>query len=112
MQRLPLKLASAGMVLAKEVSRDGKVLCGPGIGLTAEIIDRLARVGVTSVTVEGHPVKLPGEKSLRERLGDLEARFSRVHDDPVLLALMKIIAQHWIDAERGQAPAEKPSKAP
>lgn len=90
------------MVLAKEAStEDGRVLCGPGTELTAEIIDRLARSGISAVSVEGHPVKLPGEKSLSQRIKDLDARFAKVKDDAVLNALMKLIAEHWIEKEKG-----------
>ncbi|WP_181448003.1 hypothetical protein [Dissulfurirhabdus thermomarina] len=114
MQRISIAQAGPGMVTAKDVlAPDGRVLCGPGVTLTAEIIERLARSGVTVLTVEGRPVKVPGEKSLKERLRDLDARFARVKDDPVLVALMKLIAQHWIEEERGPArPAGGPTPAP
>ncbi len=104
MQRIPLSLAQPGMVVAREVAgKDGKVLCGAGIELTGDLIQRLSRTGISSVVVEGHPVSLPGEKGLKERLRELDARFSRVKEDPVLRALMKLIAEHWIEKERGPA---------
>ncbi|OCC16440.1 hypothetical protein DBT_0257 [Dissulfuribacter thermophilus] len=85
------------MILAKEVlSEDGQVLCGPGIKLTSEVISRLERSGVESIAVKGHPVEIPGEKPLKERLRELEDRFSRVMDDPVQRALMKLIAEYWV----------------
>lgn len=86
------------MRLAKEVrDGDGKILCGAGVELSSSTIERLARSGVHAVTVEGHPVKLPGEKTLAEQIRDLEFRFSRVKDDPVLRAVSKTIAEHLID---------------
>ncbi len=105
MQRIPLKLAAPGMVTARDVStEEGQVLCGAGVELTQEFIDRLGRMGVASITVEGHPVCLPGEKGLGERIRDLDYRFSRVKKDPVLRALMKLIAEYWIEKERGPQP--------
>ncbi len=105
MQRIPLKLAAPGMVTAREITtEDGKILCGPGVELTGELIDRLSRTGIASVVVEGHPLRLPGEKSLRQKIKELDMRFSRVKDDPVLRALMKLIAEHWIEKEKGSAP--------
>ncbi len=101
MQRIPIRLAQPGMVLKKEaLTEDGNVLCGAGTTLTQEIIERLERSGVESITVKGHPVRLPGEKDIKERLKELEERFRRVMDDPVERALMKLIAEYWIEAYR------------
>ncbi len=101
MQRIPIKAAKAGMILKKEaLTEDGKVLCGAGTTLTQEIIERLERSGVESITVKGRPVRLPGEKDLKERLKELETRFQRVMDDPVERALMKLIAEYWIESYR------------
>ncbi|MEF3168011.1 MAG: hypothetical protein K6360_01540 [Deltaproteobacteria bacterium] len=98
MQRIPISLARQGMKLAKEVrDGDGKVLCGAGVELSTSMIERLARSGVHAVTVEGHPVNLPGEKSLAEQIRDLEYRFSRVKDDPVLRAVSRTIAEHLVE---------------
>ncbi len=102
MQRIPIKYAAPGMRLEKEaVTPEGQVLCGPGTELTAELIARLSKQGVTLLTVEGRPVVLPGEKSLNEKLRDLEYRFSKVNQDPVLKALKKLIAELWIVQEKG-----------
>jgi len=99
-QRLPIKYAKPGMVLAKEaVTEEGMVLCGPGTELDAAIISRFQKAGLEAITVEGHPVILPGEKSLKERIKELEMRFSRVKGDPILMALMKLIAHHWVEQE-------------
>jgi hypothetical protein len=101
MQKIPLKLAEPGMILAKDaISSDNKILCGAGIVLTQEIIERLIRMNIGGVVVEGHPVHLEGEQTIKERLSDLEIRFSRVKNNPVLRAIMKIIAEHYINEEK------------
>ena len=71
------------MKLEKEaVTPEGQVLCGTGTELTAELISRLSKQGVATLMVQGHPVVLPGEKTLTERLKDMEYRFSKVNQDP------------------------------
>ncbi|MDA8162088.1 MAG: hypothetical protein M0022_04165 [Desulfobacteraceae bacterium] len=101
MQSLPISLAAPGMVLAKAVkTEDGKVLCGPGVELTAELINRLSKSGIHVAIVKGHPIHMPDEKSLAELIKELEARFERVKDDPVLRALMRVIAEHMIEQSK------------
>ena len=90
------------MILEKEaVTPDGQVLCGADSELTAELIARLKKQGVTVLTVQGRPVVLPGDKSLGKRLQELDHRFSKVSNDPVLKAIKKLIAEFWIVQEKG-----------
>ena len=90
------------MKLAKEAATpEGQVLCGPGQELSEELIVRLMKQGVMVLAVEGHPVKMPGEKKLSERIKDLDARFGKVRNNPVLKALKTMIAEFWIEQELG-----------
>ncbi len=99
MQVIPIRAAKEGMELAKgAVTEDGKVLCGEGTTLTMAVISRLEKSGVGAITVKGHPVRLPGEKGLKERIKDLEERFLKVKDDPVERALMRLIAEYWVES--------------
>ena len=68
MQKISLKQATAGMKLAKPVENDrGMTLCGAGTELTGDTIDRLIRMEVKRITVEGHPVDTgQEEKSLKK----------------------------------------------
>lgn len=88
MQHIPLAVATAGMILAKDVVRpsvpQGPPICGKGTGLTEALIERMARLGITSVVVEGHPVRLEGEPAPEEQLAALDRRFSRIGDDPLM----------------------------
>lgn len=100
MQRIPLNAAKPGMKLAKEVkTSDGQVLCGPGLELTQGLLDKLYKSDVHAIVVEGHPVEMPDDKPLAQRIIELEHRFSKVKDDPVLRALMKLVAEHMIEQE-------------
>jgi hypothetical protein len=94
MQNIPLTLAKAGMVVAKEIkaSEDpaGMTICGKGVKLTDSLINRLEQMGIQSVNVEGHPVKMEGESSVEEMLAALEHRFRRAGDDPLMLMIKDI----------------------
>ncbi len=90
------------MKLAREaVTPEGQVLCGAGVELGEDLLLRLAKQGVVVLTVEGHPVQMPGEKKLSERVRDLDARFAHVRGNPVLKALKTMIAEFWIEQELG-----------
>lgn len=93
MQRLPLSYIKPGMKTFEEVvDANGRVLCGKGIELTEDHIKRFHELGVNFVTVEGHPVNLPWEKTLEEELEALNRRFEGI-EDPVLLEIKKILEE-------------------
>ena len=95
MQKIPLKKAKAGMKLAKPVENDrGMTLCGAGTELTDETIDRLVRMEVKRITVEGHPIDTGQEqKSLDQLLKELDGRFKKVADDPLMKKIKNMISQ-------------------
>lgn len=94
--------AAEGMVLAKDVNTpDGRILCGKGTTLTASMIDRIIKMEVGYVTVEGHPVQVEGEKSLEQELADIEKRFSRVKHVPPLMYIKKKIMQRTVAGRKG-----------
>lgn len=93
MQRLPLSFIRPGMKTYEEVlDSQGRVLCGKGIEITEEMLKRFQDLGVSYITVEGTPVKLPWEKSLDEELQALEDRFKGVEDE-TLLQIKEIIKE-------------------
>lgn len=81
MQKIPLNLATAEMVLARDIfkndSPSGMPICGKGTVLSTALISRLQQLGVQSLYVEGHPVWQEGDRGLNEQLADLEKRFSK-----------------------------------
>ncbi|MCK5195585.1 MAG: hypothetical protein KAQ71_17360 [Desulfobulbaceae bacterium] len=85
MQEILSLQAKEEMVLARDVlTPDGRVLCGKGTALTTAIIDRILKMDISHVAVEGHPVEIEGEKSLEQELADIQKRFSRVtHIQPL-----------------------------
>ncbi|WP_246167919.1 hypothetical protein [Thermosulfurimonas marina] len=81
------------MRTAQEVRDEkGRVLCPAGTTLSPEILERFAKMGVSYVTVEGHPVNFPWEKTLAEELAALEKRFSQALH-PFLLELKEVLRE-------------------
>jgi inorganic pyrophosphatase/exopolyphosphatase len=95
MQKISLKQATAGMKLAKPVENDrGMTLCGAGTELTGDTIDRLIRMEVKKITVEGHPVDTgQEEKSLDQLLKELDGRFKKVAGDPLMKKIKRMISK-------------------
>jgi hypothetical protein len=97
MQQILTAKAAAGMILAKDVlTPDGRVLCGKGTELSGALLERLARMEVTHITVEGHPVQVEGEKSLSEQLREIDRRFQRVEKIAPLMYLKKRIKERLV----------------
>ncbi len=103
MQKIPMALAIPGMVLAQDIKNvdnpDGPPLCGKGVALTEALIERLKKMDIQSLTVEGHPVKTGGEKTLDEELASLDRRFKKVSDDPLMKHLKEIYRAKIIKSE-------------
>jgi len=94
--------AKEGMILAKDVmTAEGRVLCGKGTELTHTLIERFHKMDLVQITVDGHPITTPGEKSLQEELQEIEARFSEVNKVPPLVYLKKRIMKRLIES-RGE----------
>jgi len=74
------------------VDAQGRVLCGKGVEISETMLQKFHELGVSYITVEGAPVKLPWEKTLEEELELLEKRFSNV-DDEFLLNVKEIIKE-------------------
>ena len=109
MQNIPFSLAAPGMVLAKEVKNienpDGPPMCGKGVALTESLISRLGKMGIQSLTVEGHPVNMEGEATAEEMLAALDKRFRKVQEDALMQKLKEIYRRHIIRSmgdENGQ----------
>ncbi len=101
MQEILTSQAREGMVLARDViTPEGRVLCGRGTTLSTNLIERLARMEITHIAVEGHPVKVPGEKTLKEEIEDLDERFSRVEDILPLMYLKRKLLERLIASRR------------
>ncbi len=84
-----------GQVLAQDVSRDdGVVLMTKGRQITPEVISLLERLQVDSVVVEGDAFASEEERQAYVDQAEkaLRMRFSRVENDPLLMAIREILA--------------------
>jgi len=112
MQKIPISLAAADMVLARDLFRNnspaGIPICGKGTVLTASLLSRLQQLGVQSIYVEGHPVKQDGDLTPEEQLNELERRFSKTLDNRYNLMLLNIYRRQLNDmmGEKGGRPSE------
>jgi hypothetical protein len=98
MQRIPIKFASPGMILAKPALReDGIVLVGEGLVLTDSILEKLKSSDLSSLVVKGHPLPGLGKdmnlSKVRERMPHL---FRKYEDDP-FMNTMRNLLEHFLD---------------
>ena len=99
MRKIPLTSAEPDMVLGRDIYRDdnpgGPPICGKGIRLTASLIERLKKMGVQSITVEGNPLGEAGAMSADELLLALDERFRNAEGDPLTIRLKNIYRQYY-----------------
>lgn len=113
MQKLPIYLAKPGMILARAVAKDnGMALCAEGTELTAALIERLMQMNVTRLTVMGRPVDTGEQpKPVEDRIRDMEGRFDRVRDDPLMMRIMDAVSRAMLDQDREDREIEEQEKA-
>ncbi|MHC1698145.1 MAG: hypothetical protein AB9919_08870 [Geobacteraceae bacterium] len=102
MQRIPISFARPGMLLAKDLVRPenptGPAICGKGMELTDSLLERLRNMGIQSLTVQGNPVWMEGDKTLEELLQELNHRFSHVDQDPLTSCLKDVYRKYLISS--------------
>jgi hypothetical protein len=107
MQKIPLMLAKAGMILARDVFRGdspvGFPICGKGTELTDSLLARFENMDVQTVQVEGHPVWEEGERSYEDLKRDLDDRFSKTLQEPLNMVLYDICNAHLIASMGGDS---------
>jgi hypothetical protein len=90
-----------GMILAQKIERaDGIMLCNRGTELTDALIGVIQRMGLDSVSIEGDPFASEEERQahLQGLLDELDERFSKVVEDPILNHLKELFAQKIIQS--------------
>lgn len=105
MQKIPLMLAKAGMILARDIFRGGSPvgfpICGKGTELTDALITRFENMDVQTVYVEGHPVWEEGERSFDDLLHELDGRFVKTLHEPLNALLYDICKASLIKSMGG-----------
>lgn len=108
MQKIPLNLARPGMVLAKPVLRDnGLVLVAENTELSESLLQRLERMDIETITVQGHPVDLGdgGENTYAQRMSRLEHLFRRHGQDAWMLKVREHTRAFFQLKSAGSGPA-------
>ena len=99
MQKISLTDAVAGMVLARDVFRNGNPagfpICGKDTVLTEALIGRLNNMDIAFINVKGRPFPRDGDRSLDDILHDLEYRFLKVRHDPLMAMLHDVYADYY-----------------
>lgn len=97
MQRIPTAAAQPGMVLARPVLRDnGMTVLGKGTELSQAVIDRLNKMGIPHIVVEGSPLTLEddqGPGSFQSRLDRLDHLFRGYEDDAWMLEVKSFLSE-------------------
>lgn len=111
MKRVMIQELLPGMVLVKPVTNaNGLPIVAVGTALDTAMIERLQRMELTSVYVEGDAAD-SGGKTLMELEADLDHRFRHVAQDPIQQMILRSLRRH-LHASRGTAPTtEGPATA-
>jgi hypothetical protein len=87
-----LNQARSGMVLSRTVELPNRTrLCPSGTTLSDGLIQRLAGRGIKRIYIVGTPSEDTGVDNWAEKTRKLHERFSRVKNQPYLLAIMKSV---------------------
>lgn len=109
MQRIPIKFATAGMSLAKAISReDGMVLAGQGTVLTDPVINRLKNAEIPSLVVKGRPLPgLPSGMDLQKVRDRLPHLFRKYDSDQLMVTMRKMLSQYLERAIQAEEEARR-----
>ncbi len=100
MPAVPIKRAQDGDVLIEDaVNTDGAVLCRAGTTLSAELIQKLVRLGVQTVIVHGTDGGGPkiDIQELQKIEKEIEKRFEHVNDNPFMAELKLCVLRVYRD---------------
>ncbi|PTN38705.1 hypothetical protein [Desulfonatronum sp. SC1] len=114
MQKIPLNLAKPGMKLAKPILREnGLVLVAENTELSDSLLERLERMDVTMITVQGNPVDLGegGENPYAIRVERLEHLFRKHDDDPWMVKLRIHLKDYFLLKAASAAAVAAPEQA-
>ena len=87
-----LNQAQPGMVLSRTVELPNRTrLCPSGTTLSEGLIQRIASRGIKRIYIIGEPPAGAGVELWADKVKKLHSRFSRVQNQPYLMAMMKSV---------------------
>ena len=100
MRTILLDEAKPGDEVAEPVvNARGMVILNKGARLSPSLIERMRKMGVVELKVEGDDPDAPPPKTLDELLAELEVRFEGLEGNPVMMEIKKIARRHLLDRE-------------
>ncbi len=105
MKRISIEQAQPGQILAQKLQRgDGVLLAGQGAEVTEGLLRMLARMNIETIVIEEENRLSPEEleEIFQNRVAELDLRFERVADQPIMAALKSALIQR-AKSERDEA---------
>lgn len=97
MRQIFLEDAKPGDEVAQPVKNErGMVILPKGAKLSVPMIDKMRRMGVREVIVEGDDPNAPPPKTLEELLADLDFRFEGLEDNKLMMTIKKTAREHLL----------------
>jgi len=98
MRQIFLEDAQSGDEVAEPVKNErGMVILNTGTKLSASTIDKLRRMGVKEVVVEGDDPNAPPPKTLDELLEEMDERFEGLENNRMMMAIKNIAREHLVE---------------
>ncbi|HWR89845.1 MAG TPA: hypothetical protein VN260_06265 [Dissulfurispiraceae bacterium] len=92
MPKVSVEKLEPGMTLSRPVKNEaGMVLIGEGTVMSDQLIEKLKRMGISSVFVEG--ASMP-EKPKEEMIRELNERFKKTEREPQMSLLKRLFREH------------------
>lgn len=82
------------------LNKRGMMVLPKGAKLTLFLLERLRRMGVMEVAVEGQDPNAPPPKSCDQLLADLEARFTGLEENALMMEIARIARQHLMASDK------------
>lgn len=96
MQKIPLKGATQGMILAEPVkTAAGLILVGAGTELTESILNRLLLSGIPSVTVKGRPTSDVASLDYNTLLEKLDSMFRHFQENTFMQQMQEMFKKYF-----------------
>lgn len=115
MQKIPVRLAKPGMILAKPLLRDnGLVLVGEGTEISESLLSRIVSLNIETVVVKGTPLDLDGlggSSAYAKRAERLDHLFRKFRADPFMIKLKDRLKEYFQVKAAAEEAAEAAAKA-
>lgn len=97
MRQIALEEAKPGDEVAQPVKNErGMIILPKGAKLSVGMLDKLRRMGVRELIVEGDDPNAPPPKTMNQLLEELELRFEGLDHEPLMMVIKKKAREHLL----------------